>query len=282
MSDSRSIPDWVDALISQAKDADGSPPFSDGALIEYRTGTRELIAIDELAAALLKENEAEFVVSPDARGRGNGTALLDTLIGRGATLFWAHGDHPAARALAKSHGLAPVRELLHLAVELPVAGPSTSSGTVVENTAVPELVEGPRTEYFVVGSDEAEWIALNALIFSDHPEQGDLTIADLRELEAEPWFRADTFILLRDGDRMVGYCWLKLEGGRGEFYVVGVHPDYQGRHLGSILFDAGLARLAELGIHDAHLYVEGDNDPALRLYRSRGFKTESIDIQYSA
>jgi mycothiol synthase len=86
--------------------------------------------------------------------------------------------------------------------------------------------------------------------------------------------------VLRHGGRMIGYCWLKVEGGRGEFYVVGVDPDHHGEHLGGVLFDAGLARLHERGIHSAHLYVEANNTAALGLYRSRGFAQDSIDIQY--
>ena len=266
MSDSpRSVPDWVVALADRAGHADGSPPFSDGALVEYRTGARSLVALDEVAAALVNGTEAEFVVDPDARGRGVGTALLERLLGGGATLFWAHGDHPAARALAKSHGLKAVRELLHLAL----SGSSELSGSHA------------KLDYFAQGRDEEEWVTLNALIFRDHAEQGSITVEELHQLESEPWFRADTFLVLRDGDTMIGYCWLKLDGGRGEIYVVGLHPDYQRKHLGSLLFEAGLARLAELGIHDVHLYVEGDNEPALRLYRSRGFATETIDVQYS-
>jgi mycothiol synthase len=267
------VPNWVTDLATRARDADGSPPFSDGALVEYRTGERTLVEIDKLAAALVKGTEAEFVVDPDARGRGKGTALLETLLSGGAELFWAHGDHPAARSLAKSHGLTPVRELLHLAAELPSSGHLGA----VNSPEVGNL----RVGYFVVDTDEAEWIALNALIFHDHPEQGSLTVDDLAELESEQWFRADTLVVLREHEAMIGYCWLKLEGGRGEIYVVGVHPDFQGQHLGSVLFEAGLARLADLGIHDVHLYVEGDNEPALRLYRSHGFTIESTDIQYA-
>jgi mycothiol synthase len=181
------------------------------------------------------------------------------------TRFWAHGDHPAARALATSHQLAPERELLHLVASLP----SRTSGT-----------EGVEIEHFVVGRDEAEWVALNAIIFADHPEQGSVSMNDLEQLETESWFRADTFLVLRDGGLMIGYCWLKIEDDRGEFYVVGVHPGHQGRKLGGKLFEAGLARLRELGIRQAHLYVEGDNLPALALYRAHGFAQDSIDIQY--
>jgi mycothiol synthase len=258
----RSVPDWVTRLIADAMATDGAPPFSDQSLVDYRMADRELVAIDELAVALVSPKDAEFVVAPDARGRGLGTRLLETLLAGGSTLFWAHGDAPAARALAASHGLKPERELLHFA------------------GSVPEPVEGPRADTFVVGKDEDEWVALNARTFAHHPEQGSVTRADLEQLETESWFSADNFLVLRRDGVMIGYCWLKVEGDRGEFYVVGVSPDHQGEHLGSLLFDAGLARLAELGLHNAHLYVEGDNAAALRLYRSRGFTQDSIDIQY--
>ena len=141
-------------------------------------------------------------------------------------------------------------------------------------------VEGGVIETFVVGTDEDEWVALNARTFANHPEQGKVTKADVEQLETEKWFSADNFLVLRRDDRMIGYCWLKVENNEGEFYVVGVDPDLHGEHLGSFLFDAGLARLADLGIRHAHLYVEADNEPALRLYRARGFEQDAIDIQY--
>jgi len=251
---------------------DGAPPFSDQSLVDYRSGVRELVAIGEDAVAIAAPAEAEFVVSPDARGGGLGTRLLETLLAGGAALFWAHGDSPAARALAASHGLKPVRELLHLVGTVYDKQPS---GRVAVD------VGGGVIETFVPNKDEDEWVALNARTFAHHPEQGSVTRADLEQLETESWFSADNFLVLRRDGAMIGYCWLKVEGGRGEFYVVGVDPDFHGEKLGSLLFDAGLARLAELGIRDAHLYVEGDNEPALRLYRARGFAQDSIDIQYA-
>jgi mycothiol synthase len=249
-------------------------------MVDYRTGIRELVAIGTDAAAIAAATEAEFVVDPDARGRGLGTQLLELLLARGTGLFWAHGDAPAARALAASHGLEPVRELLHLVGTVPEPDPVPESSPVPESRPVPELVEGP--ERFRVGTDEDEWVALNAIIFADHPEQGSVTKADLEQLETESWFSAANFLVLRRDGRMIGYCWLKVEAGRGEFYVVGVDPERHREHLGSLLFDAGLARLRELGISDAHLYVEGDNMGGLHLYRSRGFTQDAIDIQYRA
>ena len=280
MSDSpRSVPErrpeelegWVTALAAKARTADGAPPFSDQALVDFRLGKRDLVAIEHDAVALvsvpnaLEGGEAEFVVDPDARGRGVGTRMLEELLARGVHVFWAHGDHPAARALAATHGLRAERELLHLVGEVSI-----------RKDAAPGDIET-----FTPNRDEDEWVALNARTFATHPEQGKVTKQDLEQLESEPWFSADDFLVLRRDGAMIGYCWLKIEDGRGEFYVVGVDPHHQGEHLGATLFDAGLARLAARGIRDAHLYVEADNAPALALYRSRGFTRDSIDIQYS-
>ena len=285
MSDSaRSVPDWLGQLITHARDIDGAPPFSDQSLVDYRTAARELVAIDEIAAALVTQSvasapaEAEFVVDPDARTRGHGTALLEQLLSRSPAglLVWAHGDHPAARALAASHGLSPVRELLHLSRVLE----ESTATAVASPRGTTEAGGSLELRGFRTGHDEAAWVALNGLIFASHPEQGSVSDSDLELLESESWFDADNFLLLSDSDDLIGYCWVKVERDSGEFYVVGVHPDRHGEKLGSLLFEAGLARLRELGIHHAHLYVEGDNEPALRLYRSRGFEVDSIDIQY--
>ncbi|WP_411699245.1 mycothiol synthase [Conyzicola sp.] len=275
-----SRPDWLDVLIQRATRADGQPPFSDGSLVELATGARELLVIGDVAAALVRDGEAEFVVDPDARRHGHGTALLEELLSRSPRLLvWAHGDHKAARALAASHGLTAVRELLQLRV----------SG-VDFDTAVDGLLNqqsrssrslSDRIETFRPGSDEGTWLELNARAFAAHPEQGAVTRADLDVLMAEPWFDADDLLLLRDGETLLGYCWLKVEHGIGEFYVVGVSPDRQGEGIGRRLVEAGLSRLAERGIRVSSLYVEADNEPALRLYRSFGFDDYAVDVQYA-
>jgi mycothiol synthase len=297
MSDSApSVPDWLTALAARARTVDGAPPFSDGALVEYRSGARSLVAIDESAAALATPTEAEFVVDPDARGRGLGTRLLETLLGSAAKpmLFWAHGDHPAARALAASHGLTPVRTLLHLTSSVGRVASASEQDSVGRVASASERIETGSTHdpapitAFQVGHDEAEWVALNHRIFEHHAEQGSVTVVDLEQLEREPWFDADDFLLLRNATgAMIGYCWVKIEANvpgndLGEIYVVGVAPEHQGEKLGGRLFEAGLSRMRERGIHRAHLYVEGDNEKALKLYLSRGFEQLAIDIQYAS
>ena len=294
-----SAPDWLTRLIDRSRRSDAQPPFSDQSLVDLRTGARQLVAIDEVAAALVSSTEAEFVVDPDARGLGHGTALLEKLLAApslqsaGAELLvWAHGDHPAARALAASHGLEPIRELLQLSADL--SSDDTAPGVdAPASGASADALDGITA--FQVGQDEDDWLALNARAFASHPEQGRVSRADLDELIAEDWFDADDFLLLRIDGELVGYCWLKVTGDAaetdsadgsdnadnvGEFYVVGVDPQRQGEGLGRRLTVAGLAWLRQRGIRSSHLYVDGDNTAAVKLYRSLGFVDHSIDIQY--
>ena len=233
--------------------------------MQLRSGEKQLLERDG-AAAVYSATEAEFVVDPAMRGRGIGTGLLEEILEKSdpTVKIWAHGDHPAARALAASHGFAPMRRLLQL------------RAPVDPNPAV----ETP-ADTFRPGVDDAAWLKLNSRAFASHPEQGSVCRADLEELMREPWFDAEDFLVLREGDALIGFCWLKVEEPVGEFYVVGVDPERQGEGLGRRLMRAGFARLASRGIRIAALYVESDNAAAVALYRSLGFNDHSVDIQYA-
>lgn len=281
-SPNASIPDYLDALIERARSVDDQPPFSDQSLVELERGERTLVG-SGTAAAIFSADEAELVVDPDHRGRGEGTALADTVLSENPELrfAWAHGDHPASRALARRFDFAPVRTLLQLRADVSgVSPPAEPRPSRTDN--------GARITAFRPGADDTAWLTLNATAFADHPEQAHLTQRDLDDRLAEPWFDADDFLLLKDGDTLIGFCWLKVAGDAqakegpeiGEFYAVGIDPDRQGEGLGRVLMDAGFARLAQRGIRIASLYVEADNEPALALYRRYGFDQHTIDIRY--
>lgn len=272
------------ALARTATDHDGQPPFGDQSLVELRSGERVGLTVEvngDIVGAAVHTltgdtREAELVVQPSARHRGIGTLLLRELIevGGGEVAIWAHGDHPDARSLAASHGLSPERELLQLRARISADSPSELvSGTT----------PGVRIDRFRPGIDDADWLALNALAFAAHPEQGRLDQSDLDARVAEPWFDADDFLIARNLlGAMVGFCWLKVDrsSSAGEFYAVGVAPVAQGTGLGRALVTGGLARLTRRGIRTALLYVEADNRAAVTLYRSVGFSDHSVDILY--
>ncbi len=295
-----SVPDLAEAaerdaffgVAAAAEEADGADPFNEQARLDVASGRRSprllsgateaggvpgaggtaIVGAAIVGAAIVGAGELDLVIAPSFRGHGFATAALEQLLAgeTGPLSAWSHGDHPAARRLAPRFGFAPVRTLLLLAA--PVAAAAT---------AAPALPAGFRIEAMRPGTDDAEWVALNARVFAAHPEQGSLTVADLRARQAEPWFDPEDVLLLRDdAGRLAGYDWLKVEDGAGEVYVLGVAPELAGRGLGRALLQAGLARLAERGIREAHLYVEGDNEAAVRLYRSAGFRDRAIDVQY--
>jgi mycothiol synthase len=283
-----SVPDLADpaareaffGVADAAREEDGADAFNEQARLDLEAGRRSPVVATAsggaadgrvVAAAALGRGELDLVVDPLFRGLGFGEAVLDGMLATapGELSAWSHGGHPAAARLAERFGFEPVRRLLRLTAEVPKAAADVA------------LPAGFRLTGFRAGVDEEEWVRLNARIFSTHPEQGALTLDDLRDRMAEPWFDPEDLLVLRDAEgRMVGYDWLKIEEGEGEVYVLGVDPEHAGRGLGRALLGAGLARLADRGIPRVDLYVEGDNATALALYRSAGFTDRSVDVQY--
>ncbi len=276
----------VRALARRAAEHDGVDPLSEQTLLDLDVpgtehwlvrapappgspSTDPLVAYAQLGAAAGGARSAELVVAPPARGSGTGGALLAAVAARATEtghdlLLWAHGDVPGAHRLATGAGLVPLRELWRMARALaPVPVPHV-----------------PGLRPFVVGQDEQRWVALNGRAFAGHPEQGRLTAADLAAREREPWFRAADLLLLEREGTPVAYVWLKVEPPVGELYALGVDPAAQGRGLGSALTAYAVAHLAAQGLHQALLYTDADNAPALRAYRSAGFARDRIDVQY--
>ncbi len=279
--------DWLDgldddgvaevrALAVAATAADGSAPLSDEVLRALRGGARHLLARDGSGLAgfaHLADGPAELVVHPQRRRAGLGTRLARALLdeaGPGLQV-WAHGEHPGAVALAASLGLKQVRALWQMHLDLPDAPPA------------PVFPSGVTLRPFVVGVDEAEFLRVNNAAFAWHPEQGGWGPEQVREREAEPWFDAAGFLLAVDAeDRLLGYHWTKVHpDGPGEVYVLGVDPAAHGTGLGSALTAAGLRHLHARGLREVILYVESDNEAAIRVYRKIGFTLRHVDALYA-
>lgn len=288
----------VTALAERARSADGVAPFSDDLFPAARSGATTAaltvrapsgggaaLAGAAYAAAQGDRLAAELVVDPALRRQGLGGALLADLLGAvpGELWLWSHGDHPAAAALARRHGLVRARELLQLRRRV-------APGSLPE----PALPDGVRLRPFAVGRDEVAWLEVNNAAFDWHPEQGGQTLDDVRAAEAAPDFDPAGFLLAVDADdRLLGFHWTKVHahdpnpgpGGVdepiGEVYVLGVAPAAHGRGLGGALTVAGLRHLADVaGVRTVTLYVEGDNTAAVRLYEREGFTRHAIDVAY--
>lgn len=257
-------------LAELAHEADGVAPFNEATMIALRDGADlRMERYDEVVGAVgVGDAPVEIVVHPRYRRQGRGRALVDDLVERGETRFWAHGDLPGARALAAATGLEAVRTLLVLA----------ATDRDVDEPVVPAGVTIRAFEQ----SDADGVVAVNARAFADHPEQGAMDRADFDRRCAEAWFDpAGLFVAERDG-RVVGFHWTKVADGVGEVYVVGVDPAAHGGGLGTALTAIGLRHLWGAGVGEIDLYVEGDNAPALAVYRRLGFAEKARDVLYAA
>ncbi|WP_028649925.1 mycothiol synthase [Nocardiopsis sp. CNT312] len=308
----RDLADQVLAIADSARRADGVAALSEHTLLRVRHGAPagssrfHVVTDDDGVAGFAfvervpgEPDSGEVVVAPDRRGRGHGTALLESVhrdAGPGGVRVWAHGRTPQAVAVAEAEGWTAVRELHKMRMPLSDI-PADAPGGPWAAPELPEAKLRPKAggrvtvRTFVVGQDERAWLRANARVFADHPEQGQLTLDDLLQREAEDWFDPHGFFLATAEDGSVAaFHWTKthadgagLTDGTpvGEVYAVGVDPDWQGTGLGRTLTLAGVRHLRDCGLPWVHLYVDGGNEAALGLYRSLGFEVWDTDVMYT-
>lgn len=294
----------IRALAAASEESDGNPPLSEQTLVMLRSAdtagahsvlTLALYSPDETSdpataqdlagvAVVVEEPDGtgvvEVAVHPSYRNQGVADRLVGELRdtrGFAGLKAWSHGNHEAAAEIAARYGYAPVRELWKMRL----------ASAAAELPDVP-LPDGVAVRAFVPGRDEDAWLAANRAAFAHHPEQGNMTRADLDARMAEPWFDPAGFLLAVDAaDRILGFHWTKVHPRHGEHpaigevYVVGVTPEAQGTGLGKALTVAGIRHLQRQGLHAVMLYVDADNIPAVSLYRRLGFSRWDVDVMYA-
>jgi mycothiol synthase len=288
----------IDELVRAAALADGIAPLGEQVLLCLRRGDRPehhhvrsgpdgapvgYLHLEPAAEAEPSGAVAELVVHPDHRRRGHGRALLTGARSEDGPLqVWAHGGLEPARGLAAALGYRRARELWTMHRSL--AG---ASAQPLPDGPLPDgpLPDGVGLRAFRPGRDDAAWLALNALAFAHHPEQGRWQPQDLQDRIAAPWFDPEGFLIAERDGRIVGYHWTKVDHEQdppvGEVYVVGVDPGEQGQGLGKALTVAGLRHLAGRGLGTAMLYVDESNVAARKVYQALGFHHSGTDVMYA-
>jgi mycothiol synthase len=124
--------------------------------------------------------------------------------------------------------------------------------------------------------DVLPYIDLINETFADHPTPVRVTLEQIEHIHGKPDFDPAAIAILRSTPAgMIGFCTTGVDRGVdppvGSVRLVGVRRDWRGGGLGRFLLLWGIERLRSIGIDTIELSVEGENENALRLYRSVGF-----------
>jgi ribosomal protein S18 acetylase RimI-like enzyme len=202
--------------------------------------------------------ELAGMVDPAVRRRGIGTALLDAGLRvcqqreHASVLLVVPRTSVAGRLLAQRRG----GSLDHCEHALQLLGEPTevpADPRVTVRTAVP-----------------ADWQAVRELLrlgFGWEPPE-----AAGRDL--------NTLVVEQDG-QPIGTVRLILEGDQAGVYGFVIHPDHQGRGIGRDVLHRLCRTARAAGATTVHLEVATDNDRALNLYTSLGFRSVITEDYYA-
>lgn len=276
--------DPLHSLFEMAERADGHRPIGEHKYLDLlhaepdiETGLvgeieSELVAYVALAPRPDSTWTMELVVHPLHRHPEVLRAVIDGGVDRVRSgggkrvRVWAFQRHVVEALLAS--GFTIERELLQM-----------TSG--LTDLGQPHLPDGVALSPFRIGVDEEEWLRVNNAAFTEHPENGWWNRSILEDRFRQSWFDPSGFLLAREGDRLVGFCWTKLLDERtGEIYVIAVDPTARRAGLGRALVLSGLHHLQSRGCQEAVLYVDRQNHPAVSLYDRLGFALDHVDRSF--
>ena len=220
-----------------------------------------------VAYAIAGRPGAIAAVIPHYEGQGIGTRLLDWVErrqrgqGRPRHRQWIAGTNARARKLLVDAGYQPERSYWRMVRTLTGesgAAPAPPSGLVFRS------VDASR--------DAAALHELDSISFATNADYVPHTLTTFLEehLGAHDFDAELSYLAERQG-RPVGFLLSRRwEDGVGYVDLLGVHPEYRGRGLGTALLRRAFATFAAAGLREAQLGVASDNPGALRLYERVG------------
>ena len=219
----------------------------------------------------------EGSVRPDARGRGHGRALLAAALDHGCALGAriAHAsalpDQTDALGLFQAAGFEEVKRQWQMRLDLGdfvLRDVDTSYETAEmrpgEESIMTTLQNAAFGESWGFAPNVPEEIAYRVRMAGSAP--GDV-------------------LFLRVAGEPAAYCWTRLEptndgGALGIIWMIGSDPAKRGLGLGRAMINESIRALADRGSDAIELTVYADNDPAVGLYRSVGFRHKHDIIWY--
>jgi mycothiol synthase len=237
--------EWGLAEVDLARDAVVAED-EDGSLVGY---------------AIVRSVGAQVTVPPPQMGRGIGTALLRWAEEHGRHRQWVAERDTAGHALLERNGYRLTRHYWRM--ERDLAAP-------VETPAPPE---GIRLRALEPRADAEAVHAVDSAAFAAVPDYRPMSLAAYTEEQLERHDLDPGLSLIAEREeRLAGFLLSRRsdEDGVGFVDALAVHPDEQGRGLGTALLLTAFAAYRAAGLRTAQLMVASDNPRALRLYERAG------------
>ncbi|MGH8958609.1 MAG: mycothiol synthase [Acidimicrobiia bacterium] len=272
----------IESLLEAVEVVDGHRPIGERKAIGLTRPTLELVglvgraegrivAFIALTPAASDWWAMEMAIAPAFRRHEHYRRLFEAAVGearrRGGRGLRAWLFHPGLATAAVREGFREERQLFKMELHLPLS-------------TVGEYPPNIEVSSFRPGHDEEALLRLNNQAFVGHPENGAWTRAELALRMERDWFDPEMVVMAWKRNELVGFNWLKADDDEGEIYVIAVAPRFQGKGLGKALVMDGLGRLEKAGAEKAFLYVDADNQAALRLYRDLGFYLDHVDRSF--
>lgn len=196
--------------------------------------------------------------------------------GKTIRVMWIFETDVARRQLLEERGFSLAGPDPHLGQMIyftrslaePCTTPPLPDGFVVRSTAGEREVEARAAAQYGAFQSKWEW---------------ERYVARFRRFMQSPVYdpERDVAAVAPDG-RFAAFCifWLDPVNKVGLFEPVGAHPDFQKKGLGKAVLLEGLRRMKTNGLETAIVCAEADNEAAIKLYESVGFRVANKLCMY--
>lgn len=268
----------LEVLIARDVADTGEPDYTREDLLQEWRGSDVDLSLDARVAELggrivgygvVRRPGAIIAIEPRFEGRGAGRPLLEWAQarererGRGRHRQWLGAADSELRDLLTEAGYTKVRSYSRMVREL--SGPEDPEAVPDDITFRPLDVE----------ADAVAVHALDDLSFSAVADYNPSSFEEFREAHLAAHDLDPGLSVVADASGvMAGFLLARVwhEASTGFVDVLAVHPEHQGRGLGSALLRHGFAGFAAAGLRRAQLGVASDNPRAFELYRRVGMR----------
>jgi mycothiol synthase len=226
--------------------------------------------------AVIHRPGAMGFVPVDHEGRGIGTKLVHWARTRERALGRAHHR----QAIPSSNARA--RELL-LACGYQYERSFSRMVRALDGSERETAPAGLSMRQFALDADGRAVHALDELSFAANADFRPETLEEFVHEHLRPHdFAPNLSLIVHDADAMVGFLLARRWSAEAVGFIdlLGVHPQWRRRGIGSALLGTAFARFAADGLPEAQLGVASDNPRALQIYQRAGMRPRFVVDAY--